>query len=218
MKNRACLNLVVTAAMAATALVNGCGYPEDEGVHRIAVVVDQTGSFKPHLLDAARLVKGFIRENALQGEAEVYLIVLDRAPRAAKRFGSAELLNKTDQELLDSMSEPTDLDGTDVVTALKEALARLQADNGTEVSRRSMLVFSDMIVDRQTQPVMVFRPLEEFSWNELRGVDCRFYFVDTKLRTTVTSLVTAAGAKALVLDAVDSEKVKISEIAGEEEL
>src|SRR4051794_36615283 len=95
--------------LGATALVAGCannasddasdnggakaGNKSEEAVTRIAIVIDQTGSFTKYLPAAAKIIQRFVKENSVSGSAEVYLISADRSPQEIGYFPAEQLLS-----------------------------------------------------------------------------------------------------------------------------
>lgn len=200
---------------AALALVCGCGVPEDDTPRasaRVAVVVDETGSFVSNLATAAKVVGRFIRENALGGDSEIYLIALDRKPRVLHYYKAEEILSGEGNLVLKAITQTNPADGTDVVGALRLANMKLHKYNGVEVDGRYLLVFSDMVVDPAKTPQRVdYEPLERLEWGDLSDVTCRFYFVANSTEPLVTKLTDQHGVKAMILDAKESARVRPGE-------
>ena len=175
---------------------------------RIVVVIDESLSFQSNLPAAARIIQRFIKENAVSGASEVYLIGMDRVPHMIDHYPAEQLLNKEDSKLLNTITAPNPLDGTDVVGALRLAQEKLAKNNGTNPGRRFLLVFSDCYCDRQTKPLKNFAQLEDFGWSNLKDTESNFYFVADKNEPIITSQLQKAGVKGLVLDPVESAHIK----------
>ena len=149
--------------VAATALI-GCDSDEfdpnaTQSVTRIAVIVDESASFKAHLPAAAAIIQRFIRENAISGSAEIYLVTADRAPQSYY-FPAEQLLNKKSAGVLEKITITNPLDGTDIVGALRLAHDKLTKNNGSKPGKQYLLCFSDMYADR--------RPILRSSFNRWR--------------------------------------------------
>jgi len=200
--------------VAATALI-GCDSDEfdpnaTQSVTRIAVIVDESASFKAHLPAAAAIIQRFIRENAISGSAEIYLVTADRAPQSYY-FPAEQLLNKKSAGVLEKITITNPLDGTDIVGALRLAHDKLTKNNGSKPGKQYLLCFSDMYADRQTNPKIEFQSLEAFDWKSLQGMQPKFYFVDRKNEGIINGLLQKAGVGGLVLDASESIAKKLPE-------
>ncbi len=176
-----------------------------EKVGRMAVVIDESASFTENLPVAAKIVSTFLKEHAMVGDVDVYLISMDRNPRVLGFYPAAQLPNKTSMDLLKEIDKTCPQDGTDVVGALRLAVQKLNEDRleeGTVVGDKYLMVFSDMHVDRGTNPRVDFAGLESFDWASLAGCKKTYcFFVDDNLKrgdniTKVKSLLTAGGVPA----------------------
>ena len=208
--------VIVTMLLVCVLALTGCNDDEPttkdtQTVTRIAVIVDESGSFQKYLPTAAAIIQRFIRENAVAGSAEVYLISADRAPRVIAYYEAEKLLDKTGAGLLGKITAINPLDGTDIDGALSLAVEKLTKNNGTKPGKQYLLCFSDMFADRQTNPKVEFKPLDAFDWKSLQGMSPQFYFVDHKNELFITDLLQKAGVSGLVLDEAESRKVKPSE-------
>jgi len=193
-------------------MLSGCasnnGALEDVGPTRVVIVVDETESFAVNLPKVAQIIGRSVRENALAGESEVYLVAMDRNPRPLAFFDAEKLLNADSEAILDSISQPTSQDGTDVVKALQIASGKLHKKKGLPPSRRFLLVFSDMRVDSATTPKhREFAPIERFAWDSLKDVECHFFFVASDMETRVSNLLERNGIEGEVLDALESKRI-----------
>lgn len=180
-------------------------------VTRVAILVDQSGSFVKNLPAAAQIIQRYIKENAVAGSAEIYLISVDRSPRVLGYFPAEQLLNTKRGAVLDKITATNPLDGTDIIGALRLAHTKLTKDNGSQPGRQYLLVMSDMCVDRQTNPAKAFPTLDDFDWNSLRGMDARFYFVAASKEAQVTRLLEQGGIHCPVLDQAESSDKKLAE-------
>ena len=202
--------------LAAGTSIVGCNDDEPAnsapaGVTRVAIIIDESGSFQRYLPAAAQIIQRFIKENAVAGSAEVYLISADRAPCVIDHYEAEKLLDKTGAGLLAKITAINPLDGTDIHGALSLAYEKLTKDNGSKPGKQYLLCFSDMFADRQTNPKIEFKPLDAFDWKLFQGMSPQFYFVDEKNETILTGLLQKAGVSGLVLDEAESRHIKPSE-------
>ena len=191
-------------------LLSGCVKPPaTDAVPRLVLVVDESASFQKNLPIVANLVTRFIKQEALVGNSDIYIITMDRQPRVLHMFKAAEVMKKGDQEILARLSETCPQDGTDVVGALQLAVNKLNEDPVDEYAKigpRYLEVYSDMQVDNGHNPSVTFNALNQFDWNGVK--DCakvRFYFVDDDQKTDMSQPLRAMLQKA----GVDSERYKI---------
>ena len=209
---------ILAASLVSVSLLSGCEGLSDEATGTatssappvVVIVHDVTN--KENLSPQAKLINRFIRENALIGEANVYLITLDRAPKVHAFFRAQKLLHKSESDVLQTLGEVTTEDGTDVVTALEKAQEKLFKSNGPAPSRRILLAFSDMTVDNASTPTpQKFRDLTQFDWASLKGTECHFFFVrDDK---GVKALLDAQNIPNEVLDSAESQQLSLQPIA-----
>jgi len=178
----------------------------------LSVVEDTTRSNQQFLPLQAKIVARFVRENALSGGASIHLIKMDREPEQIDYFPAQKLLDGSAQETLKRLTYTTKEDGTDVVTALEKARDKLNKGGKPASARRILLVFSDMHVDAATTPTLrKFRSLSEFDWASLKGVECHFYFVDSKsgLDTQVQHFLDFYGVQGEALDQAESRRISL---------
>jgi hypothetical protein len=214
MKTRTSFPIGFCCAVLLLASFNGgCDAPdggEDTAPARVAIVVDQSRSFVGQLPTVAKIVSRFIRENALSGESEIYLISMDRAPDSQNFYKAGELLDATDNEVLKKLTLTHALDGTDVVGALDVARRKLRERTDVKPGKLFLLAFSDMQVDpAKTPPAKTFRPLEAFRWADLKGVKCRFYFVAQNQQDRLSTLLEKNGLDGLAFDPQRSRREAI---------
>lgn len=210
--------VAIVSAFTVLGLLMGCAVNDTlDGTPRVVVVVDESASFKANLSSAVKIVSRFIGENALAGDCEVYLIAMDRAPRVLQYYPSGRTLDASGNQILEELETAINpLDGTDVVGALRLASYKLAKDNGQNVSSRSLLVFSDCHVDPAHEaPAQTFAPLSEFNWTSLDQVQCRFYFVSSKVEPELATLTDTNGLDALVLDGMESQRLAVSDVVDE---
>lgn len=204
--------LAVLTILIAGLVLQGCQSkaPREEGISRIAVVIDSSGSFQENLSTASRIVSRYIRENALSGYSEVYLIAMDRKPHVIERYGADEFMDaESNQALEDMQNSVSPEDGTDVVGALRLASMKLLKNTGEAPSDLTLLCFSDMHVDPATVAggKTSFQRLEEMDWQSLQAnkIACRFYFVAPDMEATLINLT--HDLDATVLDATESRRL-----------
>ncbi len=184
--------------------------PREEGISRVAVVVDCSGSFEANLSTASQIVSQYIRENALSGYSEVYLIGMDRKPHVIERYGADEFMDaESNQALEDMQNSVNPEDGTDVVGALRLATMKLLKNTGEATSDLTILCFSDMHVDSATVAggKTSFPTLDDMDWQSLQAnnIACRFYFVAPDMEATLLNLTNDMDAT--VLDATESRRL-----------
>ena len=212
---------IVLSAIVGANLLSGCAVQESQETEgrvgaRIAVIVDESKSFEENWGTASGIVAQFIRENALSGDTEVYLIAMDREPRVIDVYAAEQLLDADGNKALEDMkSSVNPLDGTDVVGALRLATMKLLKKTETKPSKLILLCFSDMHVDRATTPVRKeFSALSQMDWKQLKdnNVDCRFYFVSAKVESELIAITTGDGLDATIKDAKESSRLVLGEI------
>lgn len=184
---------------------------------RIVVMVDESASFGKDLPTAARIITRFIRENAVGGSCEVYLIAIDRSPRILGFYPAEELMDRDSNTILQKISAVTPLDGTDIVGGLQLAATKLNKNNGSKPARRMLLAFTDGYVDpakQQLPAAKTFPQLSAFNWNLLSGVDTHFYFASSDKEMELTNLMQQHGIRGQVLDASESRKTALSTTVG----
>ncbi len=210
------LTELVVGIILAAFLSAGCAVKDESqetAVSRIAIVIDETLSFQKNLPTAAKIVARFIRENALSGDSEVYLIAMDRNPQVINHYRASEVLDTDGNEMLNAIKKPSDHDGTDVVGALRLGLFKLNKENGVKINKRYLLVFSDLHVDPATIGMTgqkkAYPALEEFEWSELKSLEqARFCFISKDLEYRVTELLAKNGVScAQVLDPAESRRL-----------
>jgi len=219
MRSLLVLGALIALMVALLAAISYKNPPAEEGSHaRVAVVIDRTQSFEENLRDAAAIVGRFVRENALAGDSEVYLISLDREPRVLHFYRAEELLDSRGSKILDEIKSANPLDGTDVVGALQLAAMKLCKRTRTKISRRILLCFSDLYVDPATTPTRrEFPGLNELDWSALKQVECHFFFVAPDNEQVVIGLLEQNGIQGEVMPPEESQGLVANEIldAGE---
>lgn len=202
------------AALPVALALSGCGAVDSDqqtADARVAVVIDRTRSFQENLAAAAAIVARFIRENALAGDSEVYLISLDNCPHVEQYYRAGEILDSKGNNILNEIKSPNPLGGTDVVRALDLAAWKLAKDTGVVVDRRILLFFSDMYVDPAT-PREREGLLKKFDWARLKQVECHFYFVAPDKERLLVDLLQEAGVRAEVLDPTESRRIVAQDV------
>lgn len=218
---------LLAASLIGVSAIAGCGDLSDEApTSEVAagamsapaasappvVVIIHDVTNKSNLPLQAKIINRFIRENAMIGEANVYLITMDRAPKVHAFFPAQKLLHKSESDVLKALGNVTSQDGTDVVTALEKGRDKLFKSNGATPSGRILLVFSDTTVDAATTPTHKdFRPLTQFDWSSLQGTECHFFFVRDD--QGVKALLDAQKIPNEVLDRAESEQLSLQPIA-----
>lgn len=215
---------IVLSAMMLGYILSGCAVQESEGQvsARVAVVIDESGSFAGNLPTASKIVAQFIRENALSGDTEIYLIAMDREPRVIEKYDADQLLDvEGNKALVDMKDNVNPNDGTDVVGSLRLAAMKLLKKSETKPSKLVLLCFSDMHVDAANtgSGKRSFARLADMDWKQLKdnNVDCRFYFVAPEMEMELTSLTNQAGLDATIKDPRESRRLVLQEIGGSEE-
>lgn len=203
---------------------SGCAVQETEGQvsARIAVVVDESGSFSDNLKTASKIVAQFIRENALSGDTEIYLIAMDREPRVIEKYDADQLLDAEGNKALIDMKDNVNAnDGTDVVGSLRLAAMKLLKKSETKPSKLVLLCFSDMHVDPATtgSGKRSFAQLADMDWKQLKdnNIDSRFYFVAPEMEAELTSLASKADLEATIKDPKESRRLVLEEIGDSEQ-
>lgn len=205
--------------------LSGCAVEENQGAQastqgngqatgpaRVVVVVDESESFAGNLPIASEIIADFIRENAIAGDSEVYVIKMDRSPDVLNYYSAEEMLDAEGEGVLEKIKKTNPQDGTDVVGALQLADQKLHKDKGAAPSRCVLLVFSDMNVDAATTPKRrEFKSLESFSWANFKNVETHFYFVAPKPEKAVEGYLERAGIKGEVLDPHESKRVVLQD-------
>ena len=214
MRSLLVLGVLIALMVALLAAIAYKTPPAEEDSHaRIAVVIDRTRSFEENLQDAATIVGRFVRENALAGDSEVYLISLDREPSVLHFYRAEELLDSRGSKILDEIKSANPLDGTDVVGALQLAAMKLHKNTRAKITRRILLCFSDMHVDPATIPVRKeFKRLKEFDWSTLKQAECHFFFVAPENERVVIGLLEQNGITGEVMTPEESRGLVADEI------
>ncbi len=162
---------------------------ESEPQTRVAIVFDTTRSFWHYMPAALKVVKAFLSRNSVSGEADVYLFRMDSQPRYVKQIPAYELMNDDTKNTIEQLGEPSSELGTDVVGALRLAVEKLRRNENS--NQLFLLAFTDGNVDpaKSSERVEQFTSLQDFDWEELKGIRTRFYFLDRKPYNEILSLV-----------------------------
>lgn len=215
---------IVLSVMIMGCVLSGCAVQEPEGqvAARIAVVVDESGSFAENLKIASKIVAQFIRENALSGDTEIYLITMDREPRVIEKYDADQLLDAQGNKALADMKDNINAnDGTDVVGSLRLATMKLMKKSDTKPSKLVLLCFSDMHVDPATtrSGKRNFAQLTDMDWKQLKdnSVDSRFYFVAPEMESELTSVTDKADLGATIKDPKESRRLVLEEVGDSEQ-
>jgi hypothetical protein len=179
---------------------------------KIAIVVDGTASFADRLPEAQKIVASFIAQNAVMGEAEVYLYRLDRQPKLVSSIKASEFMTRSQSELVRSIGDATLTTGTDLVLALEMSVEKLKRSSESVADRLFLLVFTDGHIDpaKDNGVAREFRSLDAFDWGMTKGITTRFFFLDYEPYKALTQ---ATGQQGLDLHCFeDGETVTVKDL------
>lgn len=185
----------------------------EEVAAKVSVVVDCSDSFAKYLPEVQRIVISFLLQNAVQGDAEVYLYRLDARPRLVTRLRASVFVNKNQFGLIEALQTTSVDTGTDVVSAIEMAAAKLGAKSDTTSTRRFLLVFTDGHVDPAKNPCYhrAFRQLSDLQTEILKGVRARFFFLSPGPYKELQLTLERGGVDALLFEPgepIDARRIR----------
>lgn len=160
--------------------------------NRIVILIDRSGSFQAKLPLAQEIAWKYVRNLAnTSPDDQCYVIGVDRAPSEIAYVKGVRSRRDAQAEFEAAFTAVTDGRGTDWVTGLDKAIHLLSVP--PEPGAKHLLVFGDLHVDDSKDAatgklLKQFRPLAEFNWTQLEGVDGSFWFVAEEVRTQLLDL------------------------------
>lgn len=215
-------NPLLLAVLMSASTLDGCHFglgasasnvDADSAIPRVVAVIDESGSFAKNLPDMADKLRRFVAANAVDGNAEIYIVTMDREPKLIGYFNPDKPVGKDDKAMLQAITSPCPKDGTDVDSALKLAHQMLFNKSEYPTSKRFLVVGSDMFADRGTNPIVRFKGFEDFDWSSLKKVDyTAILYSSLDNQAKLQSLMGVAGVKGIVKNDVESRSYDLSAI------
>jgi hypothetical protein len=160
---------------------------------QIAVLFDNSISYKPFIEDTLLQVKGVFQHMAAKyPEAEVSLIMVDTKANIIYS-GLSKDLQRAYDDLADRLRNET-AKFTNLTDAVNKSLYFLEKG---KAHRKLLLIFSDMkhsLPDYYPQDIEVVPPPPDFPWDGLKGVEVYIFYVPYKEWREWEKVVNGKGA------------------------
>ena len=153
--------------------------------NRIVIIIDRSGSFMAHLVEAHDIAWKYIRDlSNTSTRDEVYIIGVDKASSQIIYIKGIRSRRDAKAQFDTAFANTTAGLGTDWVSGIRKGAADLHLMPKPAGSH--LLVFGDLLVDDEKdaagRSVRRFDRLEGFDWSSLSGVTCSFWFVNDGVR------------------------------------